>query len=99
MPDQASGVTPVTTTCQPSARFPGAPSGNGWASEPGPERGPGVGEGAVAGAEVVPPGSVTGGSGVGVGCGAILGRAYGIAADAGVGLATLVAAGMTSGAV
>src|SRR5438270_265055 len=42
MPDQASRVTPLTISCQPSTNSPGAPSGNGCCCEPGPTRGPGV---------------------------------------------------------
>src|SRR5229473_4200520 len=84
MPDHASGVTPMTSSCQPSARAPGAPSGNGCWREPGPVRGPGVGVGAGA----------TRVSGVGTGTETTCGNTNG--AGVGAGLVEVVA-GMSSG--
>ncbi len=83
MPDQASGVTPVTCSCQPSTSVFRAPNGNGCWIEPGPVRGAGVGVGAGA----------TSVSGVGAGTEAALGRTNVM----GVGFAALVAGAAGTG--
>src|SRR5437879_3931233 len=87
MPAHASGVTPVTASCQPSARVPGAPSENGCWRVPGPVRGVGVGVGANAG-------TIRAGNGVGVGSTGRLGKptagcgTAGLAVSGGVGSIT-----------
>src|SRR5579859_1873308 len=106
MPDQASGETPVTTSCQPSTSNPGAPSGNGCCRDPGPVRGAGVGVGAItgnvsgvgAGAAETALGS-TNGTGVGSGLPAVVaggstrtGRSPSAGGSAGGETAMLVAA-------
>src|SRR5712691_4079818 len=85
MPDHASGLTPVTCSCQPSARVPGAPSGNGCWCEPGPVRGAGVAVGAGA----------TSVNGVGAGAEATLGSTNGM--GVGLGFAAVVAGAAGTG--
>src|SRR5882762_9089775 len=85
MPDHASGVMPVTCSCQPSARVPGAPNGNGCWRAPGPVRGAGVGVGA--GAMSV--------SGVGAGAEAALGSTN--VMGVGLGFAAVVAGAAGTG--
>src|SRR5258708_39706383 len=83
MPDHASGVTPVTCSCQPSTSVFRAPNGNGCWIEPGPVRGAGVGVGAGA----------TSMSGVGAGADAVLGSTNVLGAVGGFGAVVVEAIG------